>query len=86
MAAEAMKRRGVFITFEGPEGSGKSTQVRQLAAWLRRRGRRVLTLREPGGTLLGERLRRVLLSPSTGTLSPRADDCRRRISSPGPTV
>ena len=68
-----MKRRGVFITFEGPEGSGKCTQVRQLAAWLRRRGHRVLLLREPGGTLLGERLRRVLLSPSTGQLSPRTD-------------
>ena len=68
-----MKRHGAFITFEGPEGSGKSTQVRQLAAWLRRRGRRVLTLREPGGTTLGERLRRVLLSPSTGGLSPCTD-------------
>ena len=68
-----MKRHGLFITFEGPEGSGKSTQVRQLAAWLRHRGRRVLMLREPGGTTLGERLRRVLLSPSTGGLSPRTD-------------
>lgn len=68
-----MNRRGVFITFEGPEGSGKSTQVRALAAWLRGRGRRVLVLREPGGTQLGEQLRRVLLAPSTGTLNPRTD-------------
>lgn len=67
------KHRGVFITFEGPEGSGKSTQIRRLAAWLRRRGRRVLVLREPGGTPLGERLRRVLLSRSTWNINPRAD-------------
>ncbi len=68
-----MKRRGAFITFEGPEGSGKSTQARALAAWLRREGHRVVTLREPGDTPLGERVRRLLLSPSTGAISPRAD-------------
>ena len=68
-----MLRRGVFITFEGPEGSGKSTQVHALAASLRRQGRRVVTLREPGDTPLGERVRRLLLSPSTGAISPRAD-------------
>ena len=68
-----MKRHGAFITFEGPEGSGKSTQVRALALWLHRRGHRVLTLREPGGTLLGERLRRVLLSPATGKLNSRTE-------------
>ncbi len=68
-----MSERGVFITFEGPEGSGKSTQVHALAAWLRRQGHRVLTLREPGGTPLGEALRRILLSPKTGKLNPRSD-------------
>lgn len=52
---------GLFITFEGPEGSGKSTHSRQLAAWLKRQGHRVLLTREPGGTLLGQRLRQILL-------------------------
>ena len=68
-----MSRRGLFITFEGTEGGGKSTQARLLAAWLRRQGRRVITLREPGDTPLGERLRRLLLSPSTGSVSARAE-------------
>ena len=52
---------GVFVTFEGPEGSGKSTHSRMLAAWLRSKGRRVLHTREPGGTALGRKLRRILL-------------------------
>lgn len=56
--------RGRFITFEGIEGSGKSTQVGRLVAALRARQARVVTAREPGGTPLGERLRDVLLDPS----------------------
>jgi dTMP kinase len=52
--------RGKFITFEGPEGAGKSTQVRRLADWLAARGIQTVCLREPGGTLLGEEIRRVL--------------------------
>ena len=51
-----------FITFEGGEGAGKSTQARRLAAWLRGRGVPVETTREPGGTPGAELLRRVLLS------------------------
>ena len=54
-------KRGIFITFEGPEGSGKSTHAKLLAGWLQRRGRRVLLTREPGGTALGRKLRRILL-------------------------
>ena len=54
-------KRGRFITFEGPEGSGKSTHAKLLAGWLQRRGRRVLLTREPGGTALGRKLRRILL-------------------------
>jgi dTMP kinase len=56
-----MKRRGLFITLEGPEGSGKSSQGRRLAQWLRRSGRRVVAMRDPGSTALGRALRRALL-------------------------
>ncbi len=55
-------KRGRFITFEGPEGSGKTTQIRHAMAWLRARGVRATLLREPGGTRLGERVRKLLLA------------------------
>ena len=63
-------RRGWFITFEGPEGAGKTTQVDRAAATLAGRGLDVLVTREPGGTWLGERLREVLLA-RTGAGAPR---------------
>lgn len=53
--------RGIFITFEGNEGCGKSTQIRALYRWLRKRGRSVLLTREPGGTRVGDAIRKVLL-------------------------
>ena len=61
-----------FITFEGPEGSGKSSQARALARTLRRGGRRVTLLRDPGSTALGRALRRALLHTAT-PLSPLAE-------------
>jgi len=53
--------RGIFITIEGPEGSGKSTHSRLLRDFLRRRGYRVLHTREPGGTKISEAVRKILL-------------------------
>lgn len=61
--------RGVFITFEGGEGAGKSTHIRFLAAALADAGREVVRLREPGGTTVGEQLRGVVLNPGNTTLS-----------------
>ena len=58
--------RGKFITFEGPEGGGKSTQLKELAAFLGTRGVDVLTAREPGGTRLGERVRGILQDDAAG--------------------
>jgi len=54
-----------FITLEGVEGCGKTTQLRLLADWLRNRGERVVTTREPGGCPIADRLRAVLLDPSS---------------------
>jgi dTMP kinase len=51
----------MLITFEGPEGGGKSTHVRLICSYLRRKGFKVLHLREPGGTTIGEQVRRILL-------------------------
>jgi dTMP kinase len=65
--------RGYFITFEGLDGSGKTTQLRKLAAWLESEGHTVVTLRQPGGTTLGDRIRSILLdSRSEATLGPIA--------------
>ncbi|HEX8751080.1 MAG TPA: dTMP kinase [Nitrospira sp.] len=57
--------RGQFITLEGPEGSGKSTHIRHLAAALRRLGYRVVQTREPGGTVVAEAIRQTLLRSSS---------------------
>jgi len=68
-----MSRRGKFITFEGLDGTGKSTQLRKLAAELRAAGHRVVETREPGGTMTGEKIRKVLLDSGTAGLSPQAE-------------
>jgi dTMP kinase len=68
---------GSFITFEGLDGSGKTTQMRRLAAWLTASGRTVVSLRQPGSTALGDRLRAVLLDSRSesalGPISPLAE-------------
>jgi dTMP kinase len=64
---------GVFVCFEGGEGSGKTTQSRILCEWLRSEGYAVLPTFEPGDTEVGKELRRIVLSPETGTLSHRTE-------------
>jgi dTMP kinase len=68
-----MTARGRFITFEGPEGSGKSTQLRVLGERLRRAGRDVLETQEPGGTPIGVQIRHVLLDAKNRELCPTAE-------------
>jgi dTMP kinase len=65
--------RGRFITIEGPEGAGKTTQAANLEVMLRDRGVPVLRTREPGGTVLGEQIRGLLLQPGTRRIDPLAD-------------
>ena len=65
-----MPARGKFITFEGLDGSGKSTQLEKVARSLRAHGLSVTITREPGGTLAGEKIREVLLHSATSGLSP----------------
>jgi len=68
-----MGRHGKFITLEGLDGTGKSTQMRKLAAVLRASGHTVVETREPGGTSTGEKVRKVLLDSGTTALSPWAE-------------
>jgi dTMP kinase len=65
--------KGVFIAFEGGEGTGKSTQSKLLKKWLEQEGEEVVLSREPGGTDLGQGLRKILLGHETGAISPRAE-------------
>jgi dTMP kinase len=67
------RRSGLFVTFEGPDGSGKSTQSRMLAERLRSEGRTVLESVEPGGTPIGQQIRRILLDPANQDLTAVAE-------------
>ncbi len=60
------KPAGKLVSFEGPEGSGKSTQISRLAAHLQKTGREVITTREPGGTEIGEQIRNIIVHNSKG--------------------
>jgi dTMP kinase len=65
--------KGFFITLEGPDGGGKSTQARLLVEYLKKAGREVVFTREPGGTPLAEEIRRVILTPTPEDLAPLAE-------------
>ena len=68
-----MATRGLFITFEGMDGSGKTTQMHRLAARLRAQGKAVVETAEPGGTAIGRQIRQILLDAVNQELSPTAE-------------
>jgi dTMP kinase len=68
-----MAKAGKFITFEGLDGCGKTTQLEKLAEALRAEGAEVVVTREPGGTAIGENIRKVLLDSRTAGLAPMAE-------------
>ena len=72
-SVSASHNRGKFITFEGLDGCGKSTQLDKLAEALRKQGLEVVATREPGGTEIGERIRAVLLDSRTQALDPYSE-------------
>lgn len=65
--------RGLFITLEGLDGSGKTTQLKRLVAWLEKRGIAPVITRQPGGTAIGDRVRELLLDSRSHGLAPRAE-------------
>ena len=65
--------KGLFITFEGTDGSGKTTQIKMLTEYLEKRGYQVLNTIEPGGTRLGKKIRQILLSRENEGMSSRAE-------------
>ena len=65
--------RGLFITLEGLDGSGKTTQIKRLAAWMQRRGLDPVITRQPGGTATGDRIRALLLDSGSTPLDPMTE-------------
>lgn len=65
--------RGLFITLEGLDGSGKTTQIRRLAVWLEKRGLAPVITRQPGGTEIGDRIREILLDARSIGLAPMTE-------------
>ncbi len=65
--------KGIFITFEGIDGCGKSTQTALCREWLESLGKTVLLVREPGGTRIGEKIRELLLDKANGSMAPMAE-------------
>src|SRR5271167_3154345 len=65
--------QGFFLTFEGLDGSGKTTQLRKLVTWLEARGKHPVVTRQPGGTKTGDRIRALLLDSKTEALAPRTE-------------
>lgn len=63
----------MFITLEGPDGSGKSNQIPQLAEFIRQQGYEVLTTREPGGTSIGDQIRQVIMKLGNTSMDPRTE-------------
>jgi len=63
----------LFITFEGIEGTGKTTQIKLLASWLEKKGSSVVLTREPGGTAIGDDIRRILLDSRHQNMAPLAE-------------
>ena len=70
---EAQPRRGFFLTFEGLDGSGKTTQIKRLTAWLAEHELAHVVTRQPGGTATGDRIRALLLDSKSSNLSPRTE-------------
>jgi dTMP kinase len=64
---------GLFITFEGPDGCGKSTQIAPLADYLRSKGRTVYTTREPGGTEISDQVRQIIMAMKNTSMHPRTE-------------
>ncbi len=64
---------GMFITFEGPDGCGKSTQIAPLADYLRSKGRTVYTTREPGGTEISDQVRQIIMAMKNTSMHPRTE-------------
>jgi len=68
-----MRKQGVLITLEGPEGSGKSTQIKNMVRYFKRKGIRPVLLREPGATKVGEAIREILLHLKVNSMAPETE-------------